>query len=99
MRGMFGISELHRRSASGVQAARCSAVPTAKLELEKATRRYGESKRARSDFGNPSHDFLLCWVINDTATLAWCKRGVRDGRHKATNVARMSAATCGFFGA
>jgi hypothetical protein len=38
MRGMFGISELHKRSASGVQAARCSAVPTAKLELEKATR-------------------------------------------------------------
>jgi hypothetical protein len=35
MRGMFGISELHRRNASGVQAARCAAVPMAKLEVEK----------------------------------------------------------------
>jgi len=30
----FGISDLQRRNASGVQAARCSAVPSAKLEVE-----------------------------------------------------------------
>jgi hypothetical protein len=31
----FGIWEAHKRIASGVQAARCSAVPSAKLELDK----------------------------------------------------------------
>jgi hypothetical protein len=35
MRVMFGISDLQSRNASGVQAARCAAVPMAKLEVEK----------------------------------------------------------------
>jgi hypothetical protein len=33
-RSTFGISDLQRRNASGVQAARCSAVPSAKLDVE-----------------------------------------------------------------
>ena len=34
-RSTLGISEPQRRNASGVQAARCSAVPSAKLEVGK----------------------------------------------------------------
>src|SRR5271168_4585932 len=38
MRSTFGISELQRRNTSGVQAARCSAVPSAKLEVVQVAR-------------------------------------------------------------
>jgi hypothetical protein len=66
IRATFGISELHSRNTSGVQAARCSAVPIAKLGVEKVASVTARTKPLQMRFmASPclaNRAINRCWI-------------------------------------